>query len=97
MHHLVHSVETVGAEVGNRASGVIPEPAERAQESGAIERNFRSGSEIEIPIETFRRRRIGRGADAVRSQVAIIPDPHKTHFAELARLYDALDFTVMRG
>src|SRR5262245_39533721 len=97
MHDLLHSVETVSAEVGDRASGVIPEPTEGTQEAGAIERDFRRGAEIEIPIETFRRGRIGRAANSVRSHVAIIPDADETHFAKLARLDDALDLAVMRG
>src|SRR5215813_15408176 len=97
MHDLAHSVETVSAEIGDRASGVIPEPTESAQEAGAIERDFRRGAEIEIPIETFGRGRIGRAADAVRSQVAIIPDAHETHLTEFATLDDALDLAVMRG
>src|SRR5262245_10428553 len=97
MHDLVNSVETVSAEVGDRASGVIPEPAEGAQEAGAIERHVRREAEIEIPIETFRRGRIGRATNPVRSHVAIVPDADETHFTKLARLDDALDLAVMRG
>src|SRR5262252_2034870 len=80
-HHLMHGVEAVRAEIGERASCVIPEPAERPEESGAVERDFRRRAEIEIPIEAFGRRPVGRSPYAVGRQVAIVPYAHEAHFA----------------
>ena len=50
-HHLVHAVEAVRAEIGDQPAGVVPEPAERAQEAAAIEGHRGRGAEVKIPVE----------------------------------------------
>ena len=86
----------MGAEVGNPPSGVIPEPAEVAQEAALVERHFRRRTEVKIPIQSCGRIGIGDMANAIRKHVHEIPDAHVTHFAQLAALDDALHFLVVR-
>src|SRR5262249_41836469 len=85
-HHLMHAVEAVRPPVGDEAAGVVPEPAERAEEPAAAERHRRRRAEVEVPVEAGGRLGAARPAEAAGEEVGGGPDADGADLAPPAAL-----------